>query len=327
MFKNRSPHLPAVLQALFVTFLWSTSWVFIKIGLEEIPALTFAGLRYALAFLILLPLLFVRREHHALRTLTQRDWLQLIVLGLLLYSVTQGAQFLALDLLPAATLSLLLNFTTVVVAAMGIVLLAERPTSQQWAGAGLFLLGTVVYFYRDVAGSSAAGSASVLGLVIGGICVLANAASSVMGRAVNRHERLTPLLITVVSMGIGAVVLLLSGILVQGLPALSLQSWLIIGWLALVNTALAFTLWNKTLRTLSAIESSIINNTMLIQIAILAWIFLDERLQPAQIAGLLLAAFGILLVQLRHTRPDAEAQVIVAPDEEVTYVGDPGDPL
>ena len=33
----------AVVQALFVVFLWATSWVLIKIGLQDIPALTFAG--------------------------------------------------------------------------------------------------------------------------------------------------------------------------------------------------------------------------------------------------------------------------------------------
>ncbi|MCA9978373.1 MAG: EamA family transporter, partial [Anaerolineales bacterium] len=56
-----SAHTRAVLTALFVTFLWSTSWVLIKIGLQNIPALTFAGLRYFLAFLLLLPLLYTRR--------------------------------------------------------------------------------------------------------------------------------------------------------------------------------------------------------------------------------------------------------------------------
>ena len=55
---QRTPHLTAVFQALFVTFLWSTSWVLIKIGLTDIPALTFAGLRYGLAFLCLLPFFF-----------------------------------------------------------------------------------------------------------------------------------------------------------------------------------------------------------------------------------------------------------------------------
>ena len=49
-------HALAVLQALFVTFLWSTSWVLIKIGLDDLDLkpLSFAGLRYALAALILL---------------------------------------------------------------------------------------------------------------------------------------------------------------------------------------------------------------------------------------------------------------------------------
>ena len=57
MFKI-SPHHRAVLQALFVTFLWSISFVLIKFGLEDIPPLLFAGLRYMLAFLVLLPLLW-----------------------------------------------------------------------------------------------------------------------------------------------------------------------------------------------------------------------------------------------------------------------------
>ena len=55
MLKSQPAHLTAVLQALLVTFLWATSWVLIKIGLKDIPALTFAGLRYTAAFLCLLP--------------------------------------------------------------------------------------------------------------------------------------------------------------------------------------------------------------------------------------------------------------------------------
>jgi len=54
---------------------------------------------------------------------------------------------------------------------------------------------------------------------------------------------------------------------------------------------------------LSAVESSIINNTMLIQIAVLAWLFLGESLRTLGILGLGLAALGTLLVQLRRQRP------------------------
>src|SRR3990170_3529980 len=50
-------HVLAVLQALLVTFLWSTSWVLIKIGLDDLDLapLSFAGLRYAVAAAVLLP--------------------------------------------------------------------------------------------------------------------------------------------------------------------------------------------------------------------------------------------------------------------------------
>ena len=78
------------------------------------------------------------------------------------------------------------------------------------------------------------------------------------------------------------------------------QQWLLVAWLAVVNTALAFTLWNHTLRTLTAVESSVINNTMLPQIAILAWVFLDEPLNLRQIIGISLVGVGTLVVQLRR---------------------------
>ena len=91
--------------------------------------------------------------------------------------------------------------------------------------------------------------------------------------------------------------LLVVGLTTQGLPSLDFGSWGIILWLAIVNTAFAFTLWNHTQRRLTAVESSIINNTMTIQIAILAWLFLGETLNAKGLAGLTLAVAGALLVQ------------------------------
>ncbi len=56
------------------------------------------------------------------------------------------------------------------------------------------------------------------------------------------------------------------------------------------------------LQQVTSVESSIINNTMLIQIAVLAWIFLGERLTWLEIVGLILAAGGILLANLKRQR-------------------------
>jgi len=293
--QHRFSHLGAVLQALLVTFLWSTSWVLIKIGLADIPAITFAGLRYSLAFLCLLP--FALRPAHLkpLRSLSRGAWARLVALGLLFYAVTQGAQFLGLAYLPSVTVSLLLNFTTVAVALMGIPLLAERPTVLQWSGVVLNVAGVVTYFYPVAIPAHQA-----VGLAVVAIGVLANAGSSILGRRVNRAGDVPPLTVTVVSMGIGAVVLFVTGVLAQGLPRLNPAHWAIVGWLAVVNTAFAFTLWNHTLRTLSAMESTIINSTMLVQIAVLAWLFLGEQLTWQEGIGMALAGLGALIVQIRR---------------------------
>ncbi|HMM29505.1 MAG TPA: DMT family transporter, partial [Aggregatilineaceae bacterium] len=182
-----SSHMRAVLQALFVTLLWSSSWVLIKQGLEDIPALTFAGLRYTLAFVCLLPLAARRGDLRTLRTLSRRDWRTLAALGLVYYTVTQGAQFLGLERLPAVTTSLLLSFSPVMVALLGIVLLGERITGAQWGGIALYLAGVLVYFYPVNIPSR-----EVAGLVIVLVGVLANAIAAVMGRSINRRRTLSP---------------------------------------------------------------------------------------------------------------------------------------
>ena len=291
--KNQS-HLKTILLAVFVTFLWSTSFVIVKIGLTEIPPITFAGLRYSIAFVCLLPLAFTKRNSSVIKNLGKRDWYKLILLGFLFYAFTQGTQFIGLSLLPAVTVSLWLNFTPLIVAVMAIFLINEYPTKLQWIGVVIFMLGIVTYFFPV-----ALSEKQETGLIVMTIGVLANSGSAVLGRNINREAKINPVVVTIISMGIGSLILLATGLLVQGLPPISLQNILYLLWLALINTALAFTIWNLTLQTLSAMESSIINGIMLIQIALLAWIFLGEAITIKEGVGMLIAALGAILVQFR----------------------------
>lgn len=288
-----SAHALAVLQALFVTLLWASSYILIKIGLADIPAITFAGLRYSLGAIVLLAVVGVRREHRAFYELSRRDWSVLVGLGVTLYALTQGAQFVALNYLRAATLSLVLNGTPLVVAAIAAVTIDERPQRGQLLGMAVLLLGVGVYFhpldlpYRQLVGLGV----MALGLV-------GNSVGSVLGRAVNRDRTLSPLGVTTVSMSIGGSMLFIAGVSLQGLPRLSASNWGIVLWLAVVNTAFAFTLWNRTLQRLTAVQSSVINNTLLVQVAILGWLFLGESLAPLDIVGLALVSVGALAVQV-----------------------------
>jgi drug/metabolite transporter (DMT)-like permease len=138
-----------------------------------------------------------------------------------------------------------------------------------------------------------------MGLLVALGGVLSNAASALLGRRVNRLANSSPLIVTFISMGIGSGLLLFIGIFVQGVGTLDWQGWWLIAWLAVVNTAFAFTLWNHTLRTLSAVESSIINSLMMPQIALLAYLFLGEELSGKEIMGLILVGLGVIVVQLQ----------------------------
>ncbi len=212
---------------------------------------------------------------------------------MLFYAGTQGAMFVALLYLPAVTVNLLWSFISAAVALLGIAWLSERPTFLQWGGIALTIIGAFIYFYPVTIPKN-----QLIGVFVAAIGIFANAVSSIMGRDINRSGKYPPLIVTVVSMGAGSITLLVIGLLTGGVPVISLNSWLIIIWLAVVNTAFAFTLWNHTLRTLTAMESSIINGTMLIWIPIFAVLFLGESICGKEIIGLVVVGIGTLIVQM-----------------------------
>ncbi len=287
----------AIVIALIVAFLWATSWVLVKWGLKDIPPLIFAGLRYGLAFLVLLPFMFTRTQREQVRSMTKAEWFALALLGIFQIAITQGAQFLALNALPAVTVSLVLNLTALLVTFLGVLLLAERPSRLQWLGVVINLGGILLYFLPFSLANT-----SLAGLGIACVALLANSLASIISRKTNRERRLNPLTITTISIGIGATIILATGLATEPFPVLNLTGILTIVWLAVVNTAFAFTAFYFTQQTLSAMESSILNGTMMIYIPILAWIFLGEQVGWIQIVGMIIAAIGAVLVQVRRNQ-------------------------
>ncbi|MBP7867614.1 MAG: EamA family transporter [Acidobacteria bacterium] len=287
----------AVLEALFVTLLWSTSWVLIKVGLQRIPALSFAGLRYVLAFMALAAFAALAGKLAPLRRLTRGQLARLALYGVIFFAVTQGSQFLGLYYLPAASVSVLLNFTPLVVALAGIPLLGERPCGLQWLGIGVFLSGVGLFFLPfPLKGLNLPGAVVMI------VGLAANSFSTLYGRKINREAFADPLTVTLVSMGVGSALLLGAGTAVQGLPPLTGTDWLIVLWLAVVNTALAFTLWNRALRRLEASEAGMINCSMLAQITLMAWVFLGEPLTGRQWVAVFVVSAGVALSQLKNGR-------------------------
>ncbi len=284
----------ALVAALAVTGLWSSSWVIIRVGLrhDHLPPLDFAGLRYGAAAVILWVAVAGREQpRRQLRRVTKQEGTRLAVLGAVYYSITQGAQFVAIDHQPVATTSLILTLTPILVAIASGRLLGEGLGRCGLAAVLLVPGGAGLYF-------SGALSATAVGLIAAAIGLGANAGGSLLGRSVNRGSTSGPLVITTVSMTFGAVILLGVGIATEGIPQVSLAAIGIVAWLAVINTALAFTLWNHSLRYLRAAESSVINNAMLVQIAVLGWVFLGQRPSLVQWAGMVIVSIGVAIGQL-----------------------------
>ncbi|MGY5873399.1 MAG: DMT family transporter, partial [Candidatus Thorarchaeota archaeon] len=177
----RRTRITAIVQALFVTVLWSSSFVIVKFGLEDIPPLTFAGLRYAIGSMILLCLILAQpKMRNSVRGRSRKWWLMLALYGGIYIAATQGTQFLGLFYLPAITLSLLLNLTPVLVLIFAIPWLGERPSRIESFLVILGIFGVLLYFFPlDFVG------VSIIGLIIGLLSLLSNSFSSLIGRAVN----------------------------------------------------------------------------------------------------------------------------------------------
>jgi drug/metabolite transporter (DMT)-like permease len=288
-------------ETLLVTFLWATSWVLIKIGLDDLDLqpISFAGLRYALAAAILVPLGWrairrAARQGHP--PIDRRLLLRAAMLGLFLYAIAQGAQFAALAVLPAASVSLVLATIPVWVGAIAWLRGEESPSRWQVVGIGVLVAGAALYF-----GGFDPGTAGWIGLGAAALCAAASTTGQHLARDLNRdaQDRLGgPIGLTALTMGVGSLLLLGAGIGLEGWPPLDMTGWLIVVWLAVVNTAFAFTLYNRTLRILTAVESSVIVNLLLVMVAVMAWVFLGEALTLRQIAGLALATAGVLVVQV-----------------------------
>ena len=287
----------AVTIGVVVTFLWATSVVLIRIGVsdEDIQPIGFAGTRFALAALLLLPLALpgirAAPTWHG-----SRRWLSgVAIYGLLLFGLAQVGFYLALGQLEASTVGLFMGLAPVVTAAVALRSRGERASLLQLGGIAVLVAGILVYFGLEApSGDATSGllAAVSIPIVVGGAAVLGRRV------AVDSSSYGGPASMTAIAMLFGSAMTLVLALLVEGVPTFSLTAWLLIVWLAVINTALTYTLWAQSQRSLRAVESSVLGDLTIVQIALLGWVVLGEGLDIAQIVGIVLAMGGVVLVQI-----------------------------
>jgi len=282
----------AIGESALATVIWASSFVFVKIGLENMGPLTIAGFRYFLAFLVLLP--FLIRKGTIRQPISRGIWLRLFAIGISAYTVGNGALFWGLKYLPATTVSFLMSLSSLLILIGGTVWLKEIPTRWQMFGVIVSLFGSALFF------SSGLQSGEPVGIVIVFVGLIGFMLFGILGREIAKVKLLDTLTLTTVPLAIGGGFLLLVAFPLEGMPLLSTNSVGIVLWLAIVNTALAYMLYNHSLQILTALEMNVMLNLTPLGTAVLAWWILGERLGFVQIIGMVIMISGVIFVQRSH---------------------------
>ncbi len=303
---NQKPtRLVAMTEALVVNLVWASTFVFVKKGLENnLTPLNLAGLRYFGGFLLLLPLLAVSRGRT--RRVSRGLWLRLFLIGVFSYLIGNGALFWGLQYIPATTGSFLLSLTPLPVLFLGIFWLKELPTRVQLAGVLTALAGSLLFFSPGLSAGDPAGIAVVTVGLIG------FALFGILGREVARKRQVDTLSLTALPLAFGGGLLLVLALPLEGLPQTNGFGWFIVLWLAVVNTAGAYILYNHSLTVLTALEMNALMNLAPLVTAALAWVFLGEQLDWIQVAGMAIMIIGLFLIEWRTERAALPEPVVPA---------------
>jgi len=240
---------------LLLSAIWGSTWLFIKVGLNEgLPPLTFASVRFVAACLPLLGLVWLRKLAWPREP---RDWALMGVTGVLTFAVGYGLIFWGENHIPSG-LTAILYATSPMFAAIlaNWTLPGERLTWAKLLGTLLGVGGVALIFYTQLRLEDEMawwGSAAI---------VLAAMANAGMIIAIKRYaHHLDPMLLTAMQMVAGVLPLLVAAWAVEGnaLAApwtpLAVAAMLYLAW---VGSALPFVLLYWLYKHMSATRVSLI---------------------------------------------------------------------
>lgn len=281
----------ALIEALLVSMVWGSSFIFVKMALSELGPLTIGGLRYFLGFVCLLP--FLRGRSFSL---TRAQWLRMALLGFSSYALGNGAMFWALRFLPATTTSFLMSLITITVLLGGIIWLREVPNRQQTAGVLIALVGMALFF------SPGLKPGETVGLAFFALALLGFTLFGLLSRVAAIDRQVDTLTLTALPLSIGGGLLLAFSLPFEGIPSASLLTWGLVLFLAAINTAFGYVLYYHALQSLQAFEMNVVLSLTPIWTALLGWLLLDEVLVGLQLLGIIVVIVGILMAQQRNNK-------------------------
>lgn len=286
--------------ALCAAFLWSTAYVGVKIGLEYADPFFFAGVRFMLAGILIIP--FTGNIRGYLR-FAKDHWKVVLRVSLLQTGVFYALYFQGIDRVPAAVAAIV----------MGAEPLFTASTAHVFMHNDKFTLRKVISIFGAVAGvvllsiqrdfGDAAGLQELLGI---GLLLAACIVGSV-GQVVVKRRGLNPLYLNSQQIFLGGLMIFLLSIATgEAVPeTMSLTFLTALLWLSFVS-ACAFSIWYTLLKRpeVKISEVNLFKFVVPVSGAILSWLIMPEDTPNlVTVTGMILIAGSIILFYARREIP------------------------
>ena len=294
--------------AIISCLLWSSAFAGVKIGLQYATPLQFAGTRFFISGLLVLP--FALRLNPNYFTILRAN-LKLILLFAFLQTFLQYTLFYTgINMIPSAIAAVVIGSQPLFIALVAHFLMpGDRMT---WTKTLIILFGilgvVLVSFGKDP--ESITGQIALLGiLMMLGINVLSGFTNVLVA---SEKKMIPPLVISSASMIIGGVALFLFSIPFEGIQfdPKPVNYYLSLGWLSLLS-AVAISIWITLLKRPGTVVSDLNLWKFLIPLfgSLLSWILLPaEHPEPITLAGMIIIASSLVILNLSARRKRSNVQ-------------------
>jgi drug/metabolite transporter (DMT)-like permease len=261
--------------------LWSSTFLFIRVGIGEVRPFTLAWTRLAIALAILAPIALVRGDLRTLRAAA--DLRRVASAGLLLLGVNYALLFWGAQFIPSGLVAILQSGTPLLALAFACAIGQERLTFRKLITLILGIVGVALIF-----GSEALTSGR---MAMTGAAAVFAAAACVAGAYVwmkSYGGRIAPLAMTTIQSGAAVIPLLCLALFTEGIPSpthWSASAWGAVLYLAVAASVVAFWLNYWLLERMDA-SAMLMMGVAEVPIAVLLGAaFLGERLPSGTFVG------------------------------------------
>ena len=274
-----------------LVLIWGSTWAAIRVSLEGIPPLTGVAIRFALACVLLLALAPVFRVRLGATAVERRLWW---VNAVLTFTISYGLVYWAEQWVPSGLAAVIFATFPLFVAVLAHFFLpGERLRTATFVGVLIGFIGVAVLYSEDLGalvGPRAGFAAKVM--------LIAPVASAIANVAVKRWgSGVPPLSVSGVSMGLGALLVVpFAWVLERGRDVtFSARPVIAVAYLAVVGSAVAFTVYYWLLRKLPATSLSLINYATPVVAVLIGTLWLGEPFTLRILIGAALVVVGVAI--------------------------------